>query len=135
MQLPQDLQHFPHLALIVVADHQSAKLYLAGGESLEELDGLSMAAGPGPDHEHSFVPSAHDGEGDRLDKYAALLAEHVAGMVEAHEISHVHLVMPADLEHLVSAALPGDVSAKVMKRVHADLMNEAPLDVVRRLTV
>ena len=133
MQLPRELQHFPHLTLIVASDTTASKLFLAGNDSLEELDGLSLPKEALPDHEGSFVPGHADLESKRLEKYAVLLAEHVISMVKAHQIVHVDLVMPAAVEHLFSAALPKDISDKVMRRVHLDLMNDAPLEVVKHL--
>jgi hypothetical protein len=133
MQLPQDLQKFPHLALIVLADRQAAKLFLTGGESIEELDGLSMPAAEGAEHEHSFIAPSHDAESDRAMKFSTALGEHVAATVNKHGIDHLHLIMPSEVEHALAATLPADVSTKVASRLHLDLMNEQPLDVVRRL--
>lgn len=133
MQLPQDLQHFPHLTLIVLSDHGTSKLYLAGGESLEELDGVSLPAEPLPDHEGSFVPGSNFIESDRLEKYAKLLAEHVSQLVQTHAVKHMHFIMPADIEKLVSASLPVHVQEKILKRLALDVMNESPIDAVRRL--
>ena len=133
MQLPSDLQHFPHLALIVLSDNGSSKLFLVGGESLEQLDGVSDPVEPLPDHEGSFEPGSHGVETDRFKHYAKMLAQHVTETVTAHNVTYIHLVMPPHIEHMVSADLPTTVKAKVMQGLHLDLMNEAPLDVVRRL--
>lgn len=133
MQLPKDLQHFPHLTLIVLSDHGASKLYLAGGDSLEELDGVSLPVEPLPDHEGSFVPGSNFIESDRLEKYTKLLAEHISQLVQTHTVEHVHFMMPTEIERLVSASLPVNIQEKILKRLSIDVMNESPLDAVRRL--
>ena len=42
MNLPQDLQHFPHAALIIASDSMHAKFFLVGGDTLQELDGVAL---------------------------------------------------------------------------------------------
>lgn len=133
MQLPQDLQHFPHLTLIVLSDHGSSKLYIAGGESLEALNGVSLPAEPLPDHEGSFVPGSNFIESDRLEKYAKLLAAHISQIVQTHAVEHIHFMMPTEVDRLVSESLPVNVQEKIQQHLAIDVMNESPVDAVRRL--
>jgi len=142
MQLPQDLQHFPSATLLVAADTVSAKFWLLGGDTMEELDGITEPHEKSQDHEGSYVssdgsrtggPDTGNEDADRYHHYVHDVVDHIAKLVHAQSIAHIHLVMSAELEHAVSDHLPKEVSTKIIKRVHADVMKESPLDLVRRV--
>jgi len=131
MQLPTDLQHFPNGALLVASDTTKASFFLLGGDSLEELDGVSLAKENGADGEGSieFFPD----DTARLQAFVKLLAEHITTLKRDHQIAHIHLVMPAEIEHDVSKHLATDTQSVVGVKLHHDVMNESPLDIVRRV--
>lgn len=142
MQLPEQLQRFPHGALIVAADHVHARFLLVGGDAAEELDGVAMPREREQDHEGQFVSS--DGartaqadqshvENDRQVHFVKLVAETTAKLAAAHDIHHIHLLMPAELDHAVTAELPPATAGFVGFRVHADVMGEMPLQWIERL--
>ena len=80
MKIPQDLQpRFIHPTLVVAADHIVAKMFLAGGDDVEELDGVSEPRERRQDSEGyftSFDKSRHGSPGSdisdqpRLAEYA-----------------------------------------------------------------
>lgn len=141
MKLPQELQQFPTSTLLVVSDTVSAKFWLIGGDDMEELDGLVLP------HEHNQgserASSSSDGtrlggsdtpsDAPRFHHYVHDLVEKLSQLVHGHAIAQIHLVMPANVEHAVADHLPHDVSAKIGKRVHVDVMKESPLEIVRRV--
>lgn len=141
MQLPQDLQHFPTSTLLIVSDSIAAKFWLAGGDELEQIDSVSLPRERKQDAEGSYVSSDGSRTGDaneyddteRLHQFEHLLVDKLNHLTREHGIARIHLVMPAEIEHAVAHHLPQDVAAKLAKPVHADLMKDDMLDVVRRV--
>ncbi len=131
MLLPKHLQRFADGALIVAADSVLVRCWFAAGDSLEELDGLVMPKETGQDGEGSFEFFPDDRA--RLNTFAKRLAAHITQLERKHKLPHIHLVMPAEVEHLVSKQLPLDVADKVSKIIHHDVIKEHPLDIVTRL--
>ncbi|MEK7115778.1 MAG: host attachment protein [Patescibacteria group bacterium] len=131
MKLPRHLQHFPQSALIVTSDTVTAKFYLAGGDSLEELDGSALPKETGQDGEGSFEFFPDDAP--RLHAFAKQLAAHLTKLAREHTLPSIHLIMPAEVEHLVSKKLPPDVAKNVGKKIDHDVMKESPLTIVERV--
>ncbi len=140
MQLPEDLQHFPSTTLLVTSDTVSAKFWLIGGDAMDELDGVSL---PHETNEGSERPPlSSDGtrlggsdtpdDGPRFQHYIHDLVERITHLTREHTIAHIYLVMPAKVEHALSADLPNDIAPLIVKRLHADLMQESPLEIIRR---
>ena len=134
MQLPEHLQHFPQQSLLVVADHVVARLFIAGGDSLEELDGLAEPRDVPTDNEGKmFNSDVHDEP--RLKRFCKNIALDIQKLVVSHDVSNIHLVMPAELAHLVTADLSQEVQRKLGRGIHLDLMKEDPLKIVERLLI
>ncbi len=130
MLLPKHLQRFADSALIVAADSVTARCWFAAGDSLEELDGVALPKET-KDGEGSFEFFPDDTH--RLHVFAKQLATHLTKLEREHKIPHIHLVMPAEVEHLVSKYLPPDVAANVEIKIHHDVMKEDPLKLVERV--
>ncbi|MFZ2804482.1 MAG: hypothetical protein WA001_04620 [Patescibacteria group bacterium] len=138
MQLPEHLQHFPHPALILVSDSVKAKFFLAGGDSLQELDGVFVPRGnektePSPDGKRIAGFDADVDDGPRLHDFIHQLVAKTDALVKQHGIAHIHLVMPAEVEHQFSGHLPKEDKEKIGQTLHHDLMNEDPLKIIERL--
>lgn len=111
MHLPQELcPHVEHPTLFVVADHVVAKIYLAGGDAIEDIDAL---AEPRDVNEHDDATSSSDGirtadphadksDAPRLKKLMGHLVEHVEAHIKTYGVQNLHLVMPADMLHQFS---------------------------------
>jgi len=142
MQLPQDLQHFPKATLLVLSDRVTTKFWLLGGDTMEALDGVSLAHEHKEDHEGSYLSSdgSHTGsaesgneDDERFHKFLHLIVERIDTLVREQKIMHVHLVMPAEIDHAISSHLSQDVVSKLGKHVHHDLMQENPLEIIKRV--
>jgi hypothetical protein len=142
MKLPQDLQpRFIHPTLIVACDHAFAKAFLAGGDDLEELDGIAEPREKSTDSEGYFMsmdksrhgnPGADKNDAPRLKRFTKDVANLIVTNVRDHGIVHIHLVMPTDVDTLVQDALPNDVKKKIVHVRNLDLMKEDPLTILRR---
>ncbi len=144
MNLPQDLQHFPHAALIIASDSMHAKFFLVGGDTLQELDGVALPREFRQDSEGAFTssdgsrvagPDSDIDDTPRLHHFVKQVAEQANLLCGKHEIAHVHLVMPAEIEHLFSSECAAILKEKIRFILHADLMKEHPLEIVRRVLV
>ncbi|MDQ7814286.1 MAG: host attachment protein [Patescibacteria group bacterium] len=141
MQLPKELQKFPLSNLIVASDSTTARIYLAGGDSLEELDAVSVPHERKQDNEGSFVSSdgsrvggpIEEDDTPRFDTFIKKLARSVIDTVRKHKIEQLSLVMPAEVEHALVDQLPSDVDTLIRRKLHKDLMKEAPIELVKRL--
>lgn len=142
MKLPHDLQpRFVHPTLVVASDRASAKIFLVGGDDLEELDGVSLPRERSSDSEGYFTskdesrhgnPGADIDDAPRLALYAKQVADRIASTVCEQEIAHLHLVMPTEVADLVQKDLPPDVKTKIVRVKHLDLMKEDALTILRR---
>lgn len=142
MILPERLRHFPRATLVIASDSVLAKYFLVGGDSLEELDGVAVPREPLQDAEGAFTssdgsrvagPASDIDDRPRLERFVAELVSRTADLVREHGIAAIHVVMPADVEHLYSERLPKDIVHKLGQRLHLDLMKEPPLEIVERL--
>lgn len=141
MKLPQDLQHFPAATLIVASDTTTAAFWLIGGDEIEELDAVSVPHERRQDSEGRYVSSdgvrtgnpTQEDDGPRLHEFVHEIVDRVVSLVNGHAIAHVHLVMPAGVEHAVTGHVPKDIAAKIGRRIHAEATKEPPLDIVKRV--
>lgn len=142
MILPEHLRHFPRATLVIASDTVLAKFFLAGGDSLEELDGVAVAREPLQDAEGTFTssdgsrvagPASDIDDRPRLERFVQEIVSRTAELVREHDIANVHVVMPPEVEHLYAAGLPADIAAKLGQRLHLDLMKYPPLEIIERL--
>lgn len=142
MQLPNNLQHFPHKALLIVGDSVAAKFYLLGGDEMEEIDGVSVPREREQDAEGAFTsydgsrvggPSSDIKDEPRLHHFVHELVERTEKLIGTHGVAHLNLVMPAEVEHPFSSHLSKPTAAKIMRRLHKDLMKENPIKIIERL--
>ena len=142
MQLPHELQHFPHAAIIVVSNHIIGRIFLVGGDALEELDGCALPRERKQDAEGAGIisgtsrvvgPNSKPNDKPRLKRFIKELANLTNKYVRDHNVVHVHLVMPADIEHRLYERLDSEMKKKLGRRVLHDLIQEHPLEIVRRI--
>lgn len=141
MKLPQDLQHFPAATLIIASDTESASFLLAGGEDIEALDAVAVPHERKQDSEGRYVSSdgvrtgnpEQEDDAPRLHEFVHAVTDRLVRLVQDHGIAHVHLVMPAGIEHAVTSHLPKEISAKIGRRIHVEAMKESPLEIVKRV--
>jgi protein required for attachment to host cells len=141
MQLPQELQKFPTLTLIAVADSVAAKLYLAEGDNLEAAASVTLPREKKQDNEGSFTSAdgsrtggpVDEDDAPRLNAFIRQTARAIIDLMRSRKPEHLDLVMPAEMEHALSAELPSDVDTLIRRRLHKDLMKEAPVELVKRL--
>lgn len=142
MQLPKELQHFPESTLIVLTDEQEAKFLLAGGDSLEHLDSISLAREPMSDSEGSFASSegTHVGSGlsdkhdtPRKKKFAAMVSEQIAQLIQNGKAEDIRLVSPPEMLHLIEKKLPNDVKDHILSKLDKDLMKMSDVEVIERI--
>jgi hypothetical protein len=142
MQLPHDLQHFHEPTLILIADHVRAHLWLAGGDALESLEGLSMPIEADSDREGSFQSTdtrmSHGPESkaglERMHRYIHLLLDRLEQELRTGRATKAMLVADADLLHPLLGHLPGDLEDRVTKTVEGNYIKSDVLEVVRLLT-
>lgn len=127
MHLPEDLQpHVAHPTLFVVADHVVAKIYLAGGDAIEDIDAL---AEPRETNEHDDSTSSSDGirtadphadksDTPRLKRLMHGLIERTETHIKTYHVQNLHLVMPADMLHLFTGMC--ETSTKEIIRTQTD---------------
>ncbi len=142
MKLPQDLQpRFIHPTLVVASDHVVAKMFVAGGDEVEELDGVAEPREKRQDSEGYFTswdesrhggPDADIADEPRLARFAENVAGRITALVREQGLAHVHLVMPTEVSRLVQDDLPPDVKETVVRVRDLDLMKEDPLTILRR---
>ncbi len=141
MQLPQELQKFSGATLIVSADSTTAKIYLAGGDSLEQLAAVEVPRENKQDNEGSFTSSdgsrvagpVEEKDEPRFNSFIKQVASATISLMRMHKLEHLDLVMPAEVEHALVDQLPSDVDTLIRRKLHKDLMNESPVELVERL--
>jgi protein required for attachment to host cells len=142
MQIPEHLRHFPEATLIVLTDEQEAKFLLAGGDSLEHLDSLSlprermsdnegMTETPGGYISGHDLSDAHDTP--RKKKFAAMVAERITQFVQNGQTEDVHLVSPKEMMNMIEKKLPNDVDEHIRSRLPKDLMKLSDVELLERI--
>jgi len=140
MLLPNDLQRFPHPALIVTSDSVHAKFWFAHELELNLLDEISMPRERKTDDETSFVnvdtgagSSPEPSDDDRLLHFVKAVAKQIGTLADEHKIEHLNFIMPAEIRHRVLEHLGGPVKSKENLHADADLMKEHIVEAIRRL--
>jgi hypothetical protein len=141
MNLPQDLQpHVAHPTLFVVADHIIAKIYLAGGDAIEDIDSLAEPRETTENDGYSSVdgirtadPNADVDDTPRLKRLATHIAEHLSAHAKTYDAANIHLVMPADLLAIVKQHLSPEITKIIRSETTEMLMKEDILKVLRRI--
>ncbi|MBI5654242.1 host attachment protein [Candidatus Uhrbacteria bacterium] len=141
MQLPQELQKFPVATLIVTADSMQAKIYLIGGDALDEVASLAVPREKSQDNEGSFASAdgsrvagpVDEDDTPRFDSFVRQLARQTIDLTRRHKVEQLDCVMPAEVEHALADQLPSDVGTLIKRRLHKDLMKQAPVEMIRHL--
>lgn len=142
MQLPSHLQHFPHPALLVLADNVHAVFHLLHEDQLTTLKEISEPRERKQDSEGSYATSGNSrvgspdsdiDDGPREHKFVNRIKDEIVQLSAAHNVHAIHLIMPPKIEHALSTILPHDLLEKLGQRLHLDLLNATPLEAVERL--
>jgi len=131
MKLPQELQRFSEPTLIVATDGQMARLYLAGGDSLESLDHVAHPPEKPTDAEDVYGGDVHDTP--RKEQFAAEVAERIASIIHQGHAVHIRLASLPEMLHRIDDRLPPDVKERVVSRTAHDLLTESEVDLVKRV--
>jgi len=132
MQLPQELQRFENPSLIVVADHVHAQFWLAHNDTLEEVDLIELPQDTYSDNE-AIGLGLEKGDEHRFHEYIHMLVERLEQIMNEGVADSVHMVMDTDIANAVLDHSSTEIQEQVGKQVHADLMKEDPLEVVKRV--
>ena len=73
------------------------------------------------------------GEQEHRHQLVHLIEEHLTSLIRKHQAEAVDLVMNAELAHALTEHLPPDVTGKIQRQLHNDLMKDDIFDVLRRL--
>jgi protein required for attachment to host cells len=132
MQIPLDLQHFPEPTLIVMTDFQLAKCWLAGGDSLEAVDGVALPQERSSDEEGASVssfdgtrrsdPSSDKHDTPRKEKFATLVADRIASLIHQGHAAKIRIASPPEMLHLIEGRLPHDIRERILSRMAKDFM-------------
>ncbi|OGL73745.1 hypothetical protein A3E39_03835 [Candidatus Uhrbacteria bacterium RIFCSPHIGHO2_12_FULL_60_25] len=142
MKLPRELQRFPDPTLLVTTDEERANFWLAGGDSLETLDGIAIAPELKSDREGAFTsvdgsrvagPSADRHDTPRKEKFTKQVAERIATLIREGHATGVRIASLPEILHRIEAHLPEDVKKKVLGTTPKDLMKMNEVDVVKVL--
>ena len=142
MQIPQHLQHYGAPTLIVVGDHEQAKVYLAHDENVELMETLNAPEPKQPDTEGSvniggdrwMSPSTDVDDGTRRGQFTAVMAEYLEEALRGGDAENLQLVMPADMAHRMQESLPGDLMGCLTKTLEIDLVKTPLTEVLERLS-
>lgn len=142
MQLPEHL-HFPTRAeLIVTADSVHARLYLLGGDRLEELDGVAEPREKLSDNEGSFTssdgsrvagPGSDVDDTPRLHEFLKKLSAEMISLTRKHGIQAIRIVMPTRIERPLRELLPSDVETLIETTMDLDLMKSSEEEILERI--
>ncbi len=141
MQLPQELQKFPLATLIVASDSMTAKFYLAGGDAMDEIGALILPKEKSSDNEGSFASSdgsrvagpVEEDDTERLKHFVKEISSKISELVGKHGIEQIDLVMPAEIEHLLTETLSAEAKPLLKRILQKDLMKESTVELVTRL--
>ena len=115
----------------MTSNHQVAKFFLAGGEDIEELDGVAVLPDTFSDIEKKFSSDVSDTE--QRTHFVKDVVTRIEDLASHQEVHQIHLVMPAEILHKVTSHLSAQEQARIGKTVDAEMMKASPLEVVRRL--
>jgi protein required for attachment to host cells len=143
MQLPQALQHFPEATLLIVTDEEAAKCWLAGGDSLEALDGVSLPHERKSDDEGASIasfdgtrrsdPSADKHDTPRKNTFATLVANRVASVIHQGHAAKIRIASPPEILHLIESHLPHDMRERILSRTAKNLMQYPEIELVEKI--
>ncbi|MFA6447725.1 MAG: hypothetical protein WCW31_05780 [Patescibacteria group bacterium] len=139
MKIPNKLQKFDHLTLVIVGDFDKASLYLADDDKIEEIKKLKapikkvltktgLVKGGG---ERFYGPSSDvDEGGGRLE-----LAKNICSEIKSlgSKIKFINLVIPAEMARRIKNEMPKATQTKITKVIEKDLSKKKLVDVIQRL--
>ncbi|MFH1078330.1 MAG: hypothetical protein V1745_03580 [Patescibacteria group bacterium] len=142
MKLPESLRpRVIHPTLLVAADHVAARFFLAGGDTIEQVDAVAMPREKNQDSEGYFRsrdgsrhgdPNADTSDAPRLAAFTKKVAARTTELIKGQDIAHLLLVMPTEVDTLVQDAFPTDVRGTIRHIKNLDLMKEDPLTILTR---
>ncbi|HEU0050498.1 MAG TPA: host attachment protein [Patescibacteria group bacterium] len=140
MRLPEQIQHFIHPTLLVLADHVHAKIWFAHEDEISEIAHLTVPHELKSDNEGSFMSSAESvGQPEQKEKQHHLnvlikhIAEALSKELENRDVTYIDMIMPADILHPLELEFPKTTIAMINRRLEADLIKEDILQVAKRL--
>lgn len=141
MQIPQHLQHYAEPTVVAIGDFEHVKLYLAHGDTIEDIETMKAPEPKEPDDEgaypfgqHRFSsPSADRDEGVRREKFARSLAERLAELLRDGDARRIKLAMPTEACRRVQEELPNELKDAVVKVVDEDLVYLPLVDALERI--
>ncbi len=132
MQIPQELQHFAEPTLIVIGDRIHAQFWLAHHDNMEDVDVIEVPKDHLTDDEGKAIGQELKDD-DRLHHLIHLIVDRIEELSNEGVADKIHLVMEAELAHDVAGHLSHETQPKLAAQVHADLMKDDVLDVVKRV--
>ncbi len=140
MKIPSSLQRFPEPTLLIVCDSEKAKFFLAGGDSLEELDGIEVPHEIKRDREKSFSSSSGRAGGlpgninddSRKKRFVTLVSDRISTLIRDGHAAHIFIAAPPAIDHLLETKLPREVRSRIRARVTKDLMQVKTVDILKR---
>lgn len=133
MQIPQELQaHFPHPALIIVADHSHAQFWLAHNDNMEDMEVVEAPKDEYSDKEGRAIGQEISNDHNEH-HYIHALVDRIEDFVNEDAAEFIHLAMPADIAHAIIDHSSEAVQSKILMQVHGSFVKEDPLEIVKRL--
>jgi len=146
MQIPSELPHPAKPTLMVVADTQSAKIFLLKDDELEEINSIFFEEERASDKEGGFGkkvggqmqsfgnPPVVPGEEHVLkDHLLKELNEELFKRLQNNEFEEWCLVAPDYILKTIEEAMHSYLQKALIKKHAANLVNEHPLDIWERL--
>ena len=146
MQIPNELPHPAKPTLLVVADTQTAKIFLLQDDELKEIKKIFFEEERASDKEGGFGkkaggqmqsfgnPPVVPGEEHILkDHLLKELNEELFNRLKNNEYEEWYLVAPDYILNTVEAAMHSYLQKALVKKLAANLINEHPLDIWERL--
>jgi protein required for attachment to host cells len=147
MQIPNKLPHPAKPTLLVVADTQTAKIFLIKNDELEEIKKIFFEEERASDKEGGFGqriggqmqsfgnPPVIPSEEEHLLKDHLLkeLNEYLFTCFHNKEFEEWYLVAPDYILNTVEQAMHSYLQKALIKKLAANLVNEPPLDIWERL--
>ena len=141
MIIPENLQAFPHPALLIISDFSGAKIYLADQTEINEIANAEAPPPSKPDSEGAIVgsgsrvmnPSPDVDQGSERNRYSKNLAEKLSDLITEHNIAELQLIMPPEMLRRLQEDLPNKDRELVTKTIDKDLMKEEMINILERL--